>query len=267
MTKREHVFDCMRCEVTGCLNLYGESKIANAGKELYVYKILGQKIEEDPDLTVNVCLNGRFLNAACFLAVPIEQMRSYLSDILIQVTRDLKASMFLAFSGHYRQAMQVLSCAFENIISGSYFQSDYVELAGRRAKKEHFDRLTKRFNEWKKDGRGDIHKTIEILRRVHILSIEEEGRWKELYHMLSRFVHTPQDLIAKVEHKDLEEQMNCPAATYFSREQLIEWSDRFQELFAILLKTIDEFHPEAFKTKSGELAIERIIRPQMRARS
>lgn len=261
MSKRDDLGDCINCKYIECLNLFKKSiDLEDAGNELYVYSVLGKKIENKLDLSAHTCTNGKFLNASCFLTHPIftNHKESYLSDILIQVTRDFKASIFLAFSGHYRQAMQVLRCAFENIISGIYFQSDLVSLTKKKAKAEDFSRLKRRFNEWKKQGRGDIHKTIEILRRIDFLSAVEEREWHDLYGLLSKFIHTPEEFVTYVRYGDeikLKGEIACPANTYFNEEQLIEWSDRFQHVFAVLLKTIAEFHPEAFDTESGKIAV------------
>lgn len=263
MSKREHIFDCMRCEVTDCLNLFRKSEYPqDTGNELYVYSILGEKIKTNRVLTAHVCSNGTFLIASCFLTVPIyrDHKESYLSDILVQVTSDFKASMFLGFSGHYRQAMQVLRCAFENIISGVYFQSDLTNLTEKKAKDEDFARLNRRFNDWKERGRVNIRASIEVLRRINFLSIDEQRDWYKLYALLSKFIHTPEEFIAHVKHKDEEKARTCPAGTYFSEDQLVEWSDCFQHVFAVLLKTIAEFHPETFATESGERAVAMIKR-------
>lgn len=260
----------MRCNLIDCLKLFEKSKDSvDAGRELYVYSLLGEKVKHNHDLGAHVCTNGRFLNASCFLAVPIfsDYRESYLCDILIQATRDFKASIFLAFSGHYRQAMQVLRCAFENIISGIYFQSDLVSLTKKKAKAEDFSRLKRRFNEWKRTGRINIHRSIEVLRRIDFLSMDEEKDWHELYSLLSRFVHTPEEFITYVEHGgelQLKGDIACPACTYFNKEQIIEWSDCFQRVFVVLLKTIAEFHPEVFDTESGKLVVPKLIEPQLK---
>jgi len=270
MSEEEQNENCMRCELVDCLNLFKKSKDSvDAGGELYVYSILIEKVKNKLDLGAYVCTNGRFLNASCFLTVPIfsDYRESYLCDILIQVTRDFKASIFLAFSGHYRQAMQILRCAFENIISGVYFQSDLIRLTKKKAKAEDFSRLKRRFNEWKKTGRVNIRKSIEVLRRIDFLSMDEEKDWHELYNLLSRFVHTPEEFITYVKHGGelkLKGDFVCPACTYFNEEQLIEWSDCFQSVFVVLLRTIAEFHPEAFDTESGKLAVPKCIEPQLK---
>ena len=258
---KEHLGDCINCRYIECLNLYKKSEDSeDAGNELYVYSILGKKIENKLDLTAHTCVNGKFLNASCFLTVPIfrDHRESYLSDILIQVTRDFKASIFLAFAGHYRQAMQVLRCAFENIISGVYFHSQLVSLTRKKASAQDFARLERRFNQWKKEGRVNVRKSVEILERIGFLSTDEERDWDELYGVLSKFVHTPEEFVTHVKHAGeikLKGDFVCPACTYFNEEQLIEWSDCFQRVFANLLKTLTEFHPEAFDTESGKLAV------------
>jgi len=269
LSNEEHYFDCVRCRYIKCFNLYEKSKdSADAGQELYVYSILGEKIKDKMDLlSAYVCANGKFLNASCFLTGPLykQKTKSYLSEILIQATRDFKASIFLAFSGHYRQAMQILRCAFENIISGIYFQSDLVRLKNRKADAEDFAALERRFHEWKRQGRGDIHKSIEILRRIDFLSIDEEKDWHELYSLLSRFVHTPKEFDTYVKYTTgetrLKREIICPASTYFDEKHLMEWSDCFQHVFTVLLKTIATFHPEAFDTESGKLAVRMIESP------
>jgi hypothetical protein len=137
MSEKKHERDCIRCKVIECFDLFTESRDSvDAGNELYVYSILGKKVNENEDLEVYVCTNGRFLMSSCFLTTPIfaDSKGSYLSDILIQVPRDFKASIFLAFSGHYRQAMQVLRCAFENIISGVYYHTDLISLRKNKAR-------------------------------------------------------------------------------------------------------------------------------------
>jgi hypothetical protein len=271
LSKKGHDFDCMKCGYINCLNLFKKSEDSvDAGQELYVYSILGEKIEEKIDfLSAYVCVNGKFLNASCFLTGPIytQRKKSYLKEILVQATRDFKASIFLAFSGHYRQAMQVLRCAFENIISGIYFQSDFINLLNKEAKAEDFAVLDRRFNEWKRQGRGDIRRSIEVLRRINFLSIDEERDYYQLYDLLSRFIHTPKEFDTYVKHTTgqikLKREIICPASTYFDEEHLIEWSNSFQSVFVVLLKTIATFHPEAFRTEPGEIAM-KIIKGMMK---
>ena len=210
-----------------------------------------------------VCRNGDLLETTCFLVSPISELKedSYLKDVLFQSAKDLKASMFLAFSGHYRQAMQVLRCSFENLISGVYFHSDLCELRKNDGAKEEFARLEKRFNQWKKSGRVNIRASLEVLRRIGFLNRNEKEDWKELYGNLSRFVHTPEEYVCRVIHKDVLKniKMTCLASTYFSEDALRAWSNSFQKIFVAILKTIVEYHPFTLETESGKIAMKHLL--------
>lgn len=263
MEKQKHERNCIKCSVIECLNLFDRStESEDVGKEMYVYSLLGKKVEVNEEIGMYVCKNGRFLQSICFLTGPIYydfKEKSYLKEILPQTTRDLKASIFLAFSGHYRQAMQVLRCCFENIISGIYFHSDLIDLMNEDDNEEEISRLEGRFNRWKEEGRQNIRATIELLRRIGFLDRSEEKNWKNLYRNLSRFIHTPEEYVCHVKHEEeeleLKSKIACPASTYFSETALTEWSNNFQQVFAVLIKTITQFHPKAFETESGKLAI------------
>jgi len=215
------------------------------------------------ELKKYVCRNGDLLEATCFLVNPVLELeeKSYLKDVLYQSAKDLKASMFLAFSGHYRQAMQVLRCSFENLISGVFFHSDLCELRKNDGTKEEFARLEKRFNDWKKSGRVSIRSNLKILRRIGFLNRNEKEDWEKLYSNLSRFVHTPEEYVCRMKHEDLQNlEMACLASTYFSEDALRAWSSSFQKVFVAILKTIVEYHPSVLETKSGRIAI-RHLRP------
>ena len=266
MSEKKPDFSCMGCEYINCFNLFKKSEDSDdAGQEIYVYSILGEKVHGKWDfLSAHVCANGKFLNASCFLTGPLykQQKKSYLAEILVQATRDFKASIFLAFSGHYRQAMQVLRCAFENIVSGIYFQSDLVNLINEKADAQHFAKLDRRVNEWKRQGRGDIRKSIEVLRRINFLSRDEEKDYYKLYGLLSKFIHTPKEFDTYVKHTTgetkLKREIICPACTYFHEEHLVEWSGCFQRVFALQLKAISTFYPQTFLTEPGKLATKMI---------
>ena len=257
--QRKH--KCHRCPEIKCLNLSWRSRTTkDIGHELYVYKLLGKKMEEEFDeLSKYVCRNGVLLRATCFLVNPIIELEeeSYLREVLDQCARDLKASLFLAFSGHYRQAMQVLRCSFENLISGIYFHSELCGLRKNDGAKEELAQLERRFNDWKKGGRVNIRASLEVLRRIGFLDSNEEKNWKKLYSTLSRFIHTPEEYVCRVKHEDIRKsEMACPASTYFSKDELRAWSNSFQKVFVAILKTIIEYHPFALETESGKIAID-----------
>jgi hypothetical protein len=226
-SEHKDTFECHKCPDIGCLNLfYHLEEETNIGGELYVYELLGKTMK-----------------------------KKY--DELNQSAKDLKASTFLAFSGHYRQAMQVLRCSFENLISGVYFHSDLCQLRNNNAGGEELARLESRFNNWKKSGRVNIRASLEILRRIGFLDQEEERNWKKLYSNLSKFVHTPEEYVLSVRHEDVlkDIKMTCPSTTYFSEDALKAWSDSFEKVFAAILKTIVTYHPFALKTRAGKLAV------------
>ena len=262
--KHKGAFKCDRCPEINCLNLFDHlRKYKNVGGELYIYKLLGKIMEEKYiELNKYVCKNGNLLRIICFLVNPIRDIKeaSYLKDVLYQSARDLKASMFLAFSGHYRQAMQVLRCSFENLISGVYFHSDLCQLRKNNAPKEGFAQLEKRFNNWKKSGRVNVRASLEILRRIGFLDRNEEKDWKKLYGNLSRFIHTPEEYVFRIKHENVlrDIEIGCPSTTYFSEDALQAWSNSFEKVFAAILKTIVEYHPFALKTKSGKIAVNQL---------
>lgn len=259
-SKPKETFKCHRCTEIRCLNLsYRLKKYEDIGHELYVYKLLGKKMEERFDeLEKYVCRNGALLRATCFLIDPIIELEeeSYLKEVLFQSAKDLKASIFLAFSGHYRQAMQVLRCSFENLISGVYFHSDLCKLRKNHASKKEFTDLEGKFNRWKKKGRVGIRASIEVLRRIDFLNRNEEKDWKDLYSDLSEFIHTPKKYICRVKHEDILKEMTCIALTYFSEDALRTWSNSFQKVFLAILKTIVEYHPFVLETELGKEAID-----------
>ena len=255
-------FDCVRCPEIQCLSLFDHiEKYQNIGGEFYIYELLGTKMKEKYDeLNKYVCRNGNLLRITCFLTHPIVQLKekSYLKDVLNQSARDLKASMFLACSGHYRQAMQVLRCSFENLISGIYFHGDFCQLQkDNNATKKDYAILERRFNEWKRSGRANILGSIEILRRIGFLNRNDEKDWKDLYRHLSRFIHTPEEYVFHEKHETLlkDIEIACPSKTYYNEDSLRAWSDSFEKIFMAILKTIVTYHPFALKTQSGKIAI------------
>ena len=262
-SKPKETFKCHKCSRIKCLDLtYRSRTYIDIGHELYIYKLLGKKMAEKfGELKKYVCRNGTLLQATCFLVNPITELEeeSYLKDVLYQCAKDLKASMFLAFSGHYRQAMQVLRCSFENLISGIYFHSDFCDLRENHASKEEFVLLESKFRQWKKKGRVNIHASLRELRRTDFLNRNEERDWKKLYSNLSKFIHTPEAYICRVKYPDLPDKILCAASTYFSEDELRTWSNSFQKVFLAILKTVVEYHPFALGTVSGKIAIDDLL--------
>lgn len=263
-SKKKEAYECHKCPEIDCLNLFDHlEKHENVGGELYIYELLGKKMQKRYDeLNKYVCKNGNLIRITCFLVDPVTKLKeeSYLKDVLNQSAKDLKASMFLAFSGHYRQAMQVLRCSFENLISGVYFHSELCQLRNNNAPKEDFAKLANRFNNWKKSGRANIRASIEILYRIGFLTQNEAGEWKKLYSNLSRFIHTPEEHLFIVKHEDIlkDIEVTCSSTTYFSEDSLKIWSASFEKVFLSILKIIVAYHPFSLETESGKIAVNQL---------
>jgi hypothetical protein len=263
-SRKKEAYKCYRCPEIDCLNLYDHlEKHENVGGELYIYELLGKRMQEKyGELNRYVCKNGSLLRITCFLVDPVVRMKeeSYLKDVLNQSARDLKASMFLAFSGHYRQAMQVLRCSFENLISGVYFHSELCRLRSSNSSKEAFAKLAKRFDNWKKSGRVNVRASIEISYRIGFLTLDEAEEWKKLYSNLSRFIHTPEEHLFVVKHEDVlkDFEVTCSSTTYFSEDSLKSWSASFEKVFLSILKIIVAYHPFSLRTQSGKIAVNQL---------
>lgn len=251
---------CVRCDEIVCLDLNKESQDSiDAGNELYVYSHLAVKVSNNLDLRIHVCVNGRILMSLCLITVPLyhNRMENFLAPVLMQIIRDLKASLFLAFSGHYRSSLQILRCSFEHLIAGVNFQSERIKLEEKHGSIEN---LRDRYNSWMSDtSRIRYTPLIGKFYKVGFLSIDQCEDWRKFYAYLSRFVHTPEEFIAKVKHHGADKikgEIACPSMTYFNEVQLIEWSNAYQHLFYYVMKTIVKFHPELLKTESGKLAVD-----------
>jgi len=257
-TKKKENRDCLRCSDVECLNLFAHSdESKNIGKELYVYNLVGLEVDKDQTFALYSCATGDVLFSLCFLVNSLYELdeSEILAEVLLQIPRDLKASIFLAFSGHYRQANQVLRCCFENLISALYFQTDVGPI--KEEEESHRNKALKKFQDWKKGGDiGDIGPKIEILRRDGFLSRDEETKWKQLYSDLSKFIHTPKEFTSTFQH--IEGESHCIAETYFDKATFREWGERYHEISGNIIKSIITFYPSVLKTKDGKVATKNI---------
>lgn len=256
--KKEEKYDCMRCPNVDCMNLFTHSNESeNIGEELYVYNLVGKEVEKDQTFSFYSCVTGEVLQSICFLTSPLHDRDESepLAEVLLQIPRDLKASIFLAFSGHYRQAHQVLRCCFENLISALYFQTEIGSI--KEGEDRYRNTIIRKFREWKKGGTiGVIWPKIEILRRAGFLSRDEENKWKRLYSELSKFIHTPKEFTSTFQHE--EGEFPCIAETYFDKVSFQEWGERFHETCGNIIKSLIAFYPDILQTEAGKEAIQRL---------
>ena len=250
--KKNEDYDCLRCQIVDCLNLFtcsDENK--NIGQELYVYNLVGNEVEKDQGFGFYSCATGETLQSICFLTSSLYEIseNEILAEVMLQIPRDLKASIFLAFSGHYRQAHQVLRCCFENLISSLYFQTEIGSI--KEGEENYIKKTLKKFREWKNGGTiGEIWPKIELLRRVGFLSRNEEDEWKLLYTTLSKFIHTPKEFVSTFQHK--EGEFPCIAETYFDKSSFQEWGKKFHETSRNIIKSIIKFYPAVLQTEAGK---------------
>ena len=256
--KKKEEYDCLHCPDCDCLDLFEHSNESrNIGGELYVYSLVGDEVEKDQAFGLYSCSTADVLHSICFLIDTLDEFEEneVLAEVLLQIPRDLKASIFLAFSGHYRQANQVLRCCFENLLVALYFQT---EVSSTKEGEERFrNKALKKFQEWKNGGNvGDIVAKIEILRTAGLLSRAEEVKWKRLYSDLSKFIHTPKEFVSTFKHD--EDEPRCIAETYFDKSTFREWGERYHEIGGNIIKSIIRYYPGVLKTKLGKMAIKDI---------
>lgn len=114
-SRRKHE-KCIRCDIIPCINLYkrrGNEEIE--GGELYVLQQVIDKKLHFP------CETGALLQVICKLTelyMDIDLPSFYL---FLQCLRDLKASVFLLLTAHYRNSLQLLRPVIENYLVGLYF--------------------------------------------------------------------------------------------------------------------------------------------------
>ena len=105
-----------------------------------------------------------------------------------QCLRDLKASVFLALCGHYRQAAIISRAALELLVLGAYFQRkrELALFKGRNNK------LEKEWEEWLKGSksRPKFSAARGFLRTNGVIDEKIDAEIKEIYHQLSGLPHT-----------------------------------------------------------------------------
>ena len=133
--------NCLLCNITDCFQLdsYDEDN-PDIGRELHFGELLFKKIhyEENHDLADIVCKNNHFLQSICFFVNAISETEDnvILIENLLQSTRDLKTSIFLAITGNYRNAMQVLRCSYETLLFCLYYMLDLKQAEDEEEIKE-----------------------------------------------------------------------------------------------------------------------------------
>ncbi|VVB63293.1 Uncharacterised protein [uncultured archaeon] len=148
---------------------------------------------------------------------------------------DLKASMFLAFTGHYRSAIQLLRPVMENVIVGQC-QEERIKQATRSNNIEkklnnEYDKFFKSFSE---SDTLNFNSSTQYLFKRKILVNNDEKQLRKLWMKLNEYLH-PYSIRWSV--------TDNPATTYFDRKQLNRWIYFYEEILAYILEILYNYYP------------------------
>jgi len=253
---------CANCN-TNCVNLFrhrsGEDK--SLGGELYVYKQTTHARIADEELSKHVCSNAVLLQCACYIIGTLYTRISddYLANICNEIVRDMKASFYLAMSGHYRQAVIIQRCVFENFLYGFHFMVEDCVFQKTKNKEGQND-LNAKFKGWIDGGFRKSEKDLrETIQKHGFISKEESKEWGELFNELSHFVHsilkTPTGKAIKYGSVEIA---GCYSEVMFNKNSLIEWSEYYQKVFFLILYELFTLYPQIKKELGGKLALKQL---------
>lgn len=249
---------CAYCGVTNCIDLFRHRREDGelVGGELYVYKQLSHSLVISEGLTRHVCSNGKLLQCACFIVGPayVGCPNDYLNNICIEIVRDMKASFYLAMSGHYRQAILIQRCVFENFLYGLYFHTEDYFFS---KSEDERNQVRRTFMSWMGGGfrKSDDH-LLEMIQRGRLITDVEKREWRKLFVQLSQFVHTilhtPTGKTIKYGNAEVR---GCEAVVEFSKDGLIEWSEYYQRVLFLVLYKLLIIYPFVKSEEAGKLAL------------
>ncbi|MGB2728607.1 MAG: hypothetical protein WBD09_09060 [Halobacteriota archaeon] len=253
MVDKENL-DCAKCPNMPSMNLYRKDEIEEyAGGELHILSIT---LDENWGIYHNI--GGLY----GFFEVILIDMHENLSNISLlhmmmwQCARDLKASIFLAFCGHYRQAMMVMRGALEIFIYGAYFQ-----LKTNSAKsKEEKEELEKLCEDWRKGTRDkkSFSAVTKELKSEGKLSAETKKITIAIYYgVLSKHIHTfIGDDVERVFNNEDGRMPIRKSSTFYDNSYLNKCSETLIELFSLISEVLQRFSPKL--TTKGEDGLRRL---------
>lgn len=225
------IFDskCFRCEHIRCVDFFRKLDELE-GNELFV---LATTINSGK---IVPCITGDCIYCLCKFALALSKnyANAPIYIVLLQCIRDLKCSTFLAFCGHYRNAIQILRTVLENFLVGTYFKyledpdafEKWIEGTYEIPTSLHQEVYGRKLRPKKLLDYGFL---LEFLCKRNIL-LPEMKTWIEskIINPLNRYLHPyfPSFEISK----EWGEHSSCPAAVKFNEEKLKEWLDLFQRI-------------------------------------
>lgn len=280
MTKKTDLKDsCAFCEVIECIDLFNhEDDDILVGGELYIYRLLSHSKMMDEELSMHICSNGILIKCACFIISTLNKLvpKDYLIIISNEIVSDMKASFYLAMSGHYRQAILIQRCVFENFLYGVYFYTEYEKFSKNIEEK---DDIYKKFLQWNNGGfRKSVEYLLEIIQKGRVISEAENKEWWVLFKELSQYVHTirktptgkaikhsksQKTSTGKVINLENVETDRCYSEVEFNTKNIIEWSNYYQKVFFIILYKLLSLYPTIKKEYEGK-AFFKLLRAEFR---
>ena len=259
---------CLSCRHIPCVNFYREAKGGKVeGGEL---KVLDLSIKVEKLLP---CMPGQHLHACCKLwssaLEPLgEEEESPLLLVLWQSLYDLKASMFLALTAHYRGAAQLLRPALDNLVVGLYFQGKLMLCDSE----EEVDCVAANWSQWingdyivpekewlevtgksederrKRLGFGFI---VEWLKGKQMISGGDKQRLQEVWGRLNKYLHP------HFRKMDISSEgcSSCPGTTAYDQNRYNEWLAIFQNVVDLTAKAVLTFFPSVSDTEKGREAL------------
>jgi len=256
--------DCLKCHLVPCIDLYrkiGEGK----GGELYILELIRQKSIDLPP----PCHSGTLLRVLCGVCHEIWELNNGSMPSLplwLQGLRDLKASIFLLITGHYRASAAFLRSVIEMFIAGMYFDSKLLLIAEEASPeeielkvKELAEEVDKFYREEyevseeearelgvrvfrcpkcgfegvRKPKHLDYGFALEWLCRKKVINGKLKNRFEKLINKLNGFIHSKKLEVWKPWCKDL-----CPAAVTHDPKEYMECVDYMQSAITLILKTL-----------------------------
>lgn len=259
---------CLKCEHIRCVDLFRKEASLEGG-ELFVLA------EELKQTTVLPCLTALPLQACCRLCSGANQTLENSENgglppllfLVWQCMYDLKASIFLAMTAHYRNATQLLRPVMENLLAGLYFEDKLV----RCGSEAEISEVYTHFEKWQKGNyvipaheliavSGDVKPTkklldfgflVEWLHKRGVLLGKGKDRFQKLENALNRYLHP------YFPYTDIgaERCSLCPGVVTYDESRYLQWLSIFQNVVGAILQTVDAFYPTAKETEHGKEAL------------
>jgi len=262
---------CLQCSYVPCINLLRQDGDLLGGELFLIKEVLDNAL-------FLPCIPGQLLYACCRLWQGAYETleEGELSPFLLlfeQCLFDLRTSLFLAFTCHFRGAMQILRPVLENAIVGLWFS-----LKLKIAQGEEIETVKKDFLGWI-EGRFKVPRfkdMVKTLEKDNFLIRETKEPWKkvlieysrfhpfyppveakritDLWDNLNKFLHPefPETDIGRLFGKEINQCPLCIALVRWDKKGYDEWLKYYQDVIDILIRFILGIFPQAIETESGQ---------------